>query len=91
MKIMKDYHDLHLKRDVLLLPGVLKTYESYSSHYLSGPALSWGAMLNLINIELELISNEDMYLFLEKDMRGGVSYISRRHSKAKNQESKHII
>ena len=64
------------------------------------PALSWDAMLNMTKIKLELISDPDMYIFFEKGMRGGVSYISNRYSKANNkylksydptQESKHII
>ena len=49
--------------------------------------------------ELELISNTGMHLFFEKDMRGGVSSISKRYSQANNkylksydpqQDSKHI-
>ena len=57
-------------------------------------------MLNMINIELELISYDDMYLFFEKGMRSEVSYISKKYSKANNkylksydpkQKSKHII
>ena len=68
--------------------------------YLSAPALCWDAMLNMTKVELELISDLDMYIFFEKGMRGGVSYISNRYSKANNkylksydpkQESKHII
>ena len=47
-------------------------------------SLSWDAMLNMKKTELELIPDSDMYLFFEKDMRGGVSYISKRNSKAKN-------
>ena len=39
-------------------------------------------MLKMTGIELELISNTDMHLFIEKDLRGGISYISKRHSKA---------
>ena len=54
---MKDCHDLHLKRDVLLLPDVfekfennsLKNYGLCSSHYLGAPALSWDVMLNMTN------------------------------------------
>ena len=108
MKTMKDYYKLYLKCNVLLLADVfenfrnnrLKNYESCSSHYLSPPALIWDAMLNMTKVELEFISDPDMYLFLEKDMRGGVSYVSKRYSKSKNnylksynpkQESNHII
>ena len=57
-------------------------------------------MLNLTKIKVEFIPDPDMYIFFKKDMRGGVSYISSRYSKAynnylkfydPNQESKHII
>ena len=55
-------------------------------------------MLNITKVELELISDADMYFFFEKNMR--VSYIYSRYSQANNknlksydpkQESKHII
>ena len=67
---------------------------------MSAPALSLDAMLNMTKVELELISDAYMYLFFQKGMRGGVSYISNRYSKANNkylksyhqkQDSKHII
>ena len=38
----------------------------------------------MTNIELKLISNTEMLLFIEKGMRGGISYISKRYSKANN-------
>ena len=40
-------------------------------------------MLKITGIELEKINEIDMYLFLEKGMRGGISYISKRYSKSK--------
>ena len=48
MKTMKDYHDLYLKCDILLLADVcenfgnnsLKNYGLCPSHYLSAPGLS---------------------------------------------------
>ena len=49
-----------------------------SSDHLSAPVLS------LTIVGLELIPDADMYLFLGKSMRGGVSYISERYSKASN-------
>ena len=53
-------------------------------HYFSSPGLSWDAMLKMTKIELELIDDIDMHLFIEKGMRGGVSYIAKRHGKANN-------
>ena len=84
MKTMKDYHDLRLKFDVLLLSDVFEKFKNNSlniyglcpSHYLNAPASGWDAMLNKTIVEHKLISDTDMYLFFEKSMRGGVSYIS---------------
>ena len=92
MKILKVYHDLYLKCDVLLLADIfekfrnnrLKNYGLCPSHYLSTPGLCWDAVLKLIKIKLELITGPDMYIFFEKGTRGGISYISYRYSKANN-------
>ena len=51
-------------------------------HYVSNPGLSWDACLKMTNVTLELITDPDHYLFIEKGMRGGVSMISHRHAKA---------
>ena len=84
------YHDLYLKTDVLLLCNVferlislcLKYYQLVPSHYFSSPGLSWDAMLKMTGIQLENIHNIDIHLFLEKGIRVGVSYISKRYSKS---------
>ena len=103
MKTMKDYHDLYLNCDVLLLADVfeklrnnsLKNYGLRPSHYLSAPGLRWDA-----KIVLEFIPDLDMYIFFEKGRRDRISYISNRYSKANDkhlksydpkEESKHII
>ena len=85
MKKKKNYYNLYLKCDVLLLADAFEKFTSNSlknyglclSHYLSAPALSWDAMINMTKVELELIPGPDMYLFFEKYMRGGVSYNSK--------------
>ena len=51
---------------------------------MSAPALNWDAILYLTKVELELISDADMYVFFEKVMRGGVSYIFNRYKKSNN-------
>ena len=79
MKTMGDYCDLYLKTDAFLLADVsekfidmcLKYYELDPCHYFRNPGLSWDAMLKMTGIELRLISNIGMYLFVEKGMRGG--------------------
>ena len=52
-------------------------------NYFSSPGLSWDAMLKVTEIELDLISDIDMHLFIEKGIGGGISYIAKRHSRAK--------
>ena len=42
----------------------------------------------MTGIELELISDIDMYYFIEKAIRGGIRCITERHSKASNKYMK---
>ena len=93
MKTVGHYHNPYLKTDVLLLADVferfIKTYLDYYGldpcHYFTNPGLSWDAMLKMTGIKLDLISDTDMHLFIEEGIRGGISYISKRHSKAINE------
>ena len=92
MKTLRDYHDLYLETDVLLLADVFENFrktclESYKldpAHYVSAPSLSWDAFLKKSGEEIELVSDMDMFQFFEKGMRGGTSYIAHRHSTANN-------
>ena len=92
MKNMGDYHNHYLKKDVLLLADVyekfidtcLKYYGLDPCHYFSSPGLSWDAMLKMTGVKLEKISDIDKYLFIEKGLRGGISYIAKRYAKANN-------
>ena len=47
-----------------------------------------GCNVKMVGVELEKISNIDMYLFLEKGLRGGISYIAKRYMKANNKYMK---
>ena len=62
----------------------LRNYGLDPCHYCSSPELSWDAMLKMTEIELELISDTNIYLFLVKKMRVGISYIAKRFSKSSN-------
>ena len=81
-----------MKKDLLLidtfekfLSTCLKCYGLDPCHYFSAPGLSWDAMLKMTKIELEKVSDPDKYMFFEQGMRGGVSYINKRYSKANNE------
>ena len=84
---MGDYHDLYLKFDILLLADVFENFRSTClqyykldpCHYVTSPGLSWDAMLKMTDIKLELMSDIDMFQFVEKGTRGGISYIANRY------------
>ena len=87
---MGDYHDHYLKKDVLLLANVfekfidtcLKFYGLDPCHYFSSAELSWNAMLKMTGMRLENVVDIDMYLFIKKGLRQGISYIAKRYSEA---------
>ena len=89
---MGNYHDHYLKKGALLLADVfekfidtcLKYYGLDPCHYFTSPRLSWDTMLKMIDITLEKISDIDKHLFIEKVLRGGISYIAKRYAKANN-------
>ena len=93
---MGDYHNLYLRSDILLLADVfenfrktcLENYKLDPCHYFTSPGLSWDAMLKMTNIKLELMTDIDMFQFIEKGLRGGISYIANRYGKANNKYMK---
>ena len=95
IKTLGEYHNLWLKPDVLFLTDVfekfirtcLNYYSSDPSHYFSSPGLSFDAMLKMSGIKLDLISDINVHLFIEKEMKGGISYIAKRHSKINDCDS----
>ena len=82
-----DYHDLYVVTDTLLLADIfenfrnvcLDKYDLDPAHYYSSPGLSWDAVLKKTGAELELLTNQDMHLFIERGMRGGIPVPSKRY------------
>ena len=88
----KDYLELYNEIDVLLLADVfenfrdicLENYKIDPAYYYTSPGLFWDAMLKETKVELELLSDIDMYLFFKRMIRRGISMISNRYAKANN-------
>ncbi|XP_047035542.1 uncharacterized protein LOC124641502 isoform X1 [Helicoverpa zea] len=86
------YNDLYLKSDVLLLCDIfekfrqmcLKYYKLDPAHYVSSPGLSWDAMLLYTGVQLDLISDLEIYELLENGIRGGLAQCSLRYAKSNN-------
>ena len=95
---MRDYHDLYLKSDVLLLADVfenfrktcLKHYSLDPAHYYTSPGLAWDACLKETGQELELLHDYDMLMMFERGIRGGMTHIAKRYSEANNKYMKNF-
>jgi hypothetical protein len=69
MQTMQDYHDLYLQTDVVLLADVFEYFRAMSldfykldpRHHYRSPGLSFDACLRMTNVELELITDPDIY------------------------------
>ena len=90
-KTIRDYHDLYLKLDVLLLADVFENFQASclmrynldQEHYFTSPGLAWDARLKETGQELQLLHDYDMLMF-EKGFRGGITHVSKRYVEANN-------
>ena len=95
-KTIRDYHDLYLKSDVLLLSDVFQNfrktclhhYNLDPAHYYTSPGLAWDACLKETGQELQLLHDYDMLMMFERGIRGGISHISKRYAEANNKYMK---
>lgn len=91
-KTLGDYSDLYLKTDILLLAEVFEQFRTtcigvYSldpAHYYTLPGYTWDAMLKYTKVELELLTDVDMIMFIERGIRGGLSQCTLRFAKGNN-------
>ena len=75
-----EYHDLYVQSDTLLLADVfenfrnkcLEIYELDRIYFVSAPGLGWQACLKKTGVKLELITDYDMLLMIEKGITGGI-------------------
>jgi hypothetical protein len=89
---IRDYHDLYLKTDVLLLADVFESFRTATlrtlgldpAYYVSGPQLSWDCMMKMTRCQLTLLTDPEMFNMLNANLRGGITMISKRYAKANN-------
>ncbi|CAH3166485.1 unnamed protein product [Porites lobata] len=89
---IRDYHDLYLKSDVLLLSDVfenfrktcLNHYKLDPVHYYTSPGLAWDACLKETGQHLQLLNDYDTLMMIERGIRGGITHISKRYAEANN-------
>ena len=80
IKNLGEYRDLYVKSDTLLLSDVfenfrnksIEMYELDPIYFVSSPGLAWQACLKKARVKLELLTDYDMLLMIEKGIRGGI-------------------
>ena len=66
----------------------IEIYELDPAHFLSAPGLAWQACLKKTKVKLELLTDIDMLLMVEKGIRGGICQAIHRHAKVNNKYMK---
>ena len=91
-KNLLDNSILYLKTDLCHISDVFQKFSNFAyeiceidpRHSYTLPGFSWQSMLKMTKIELELISDPDMYLFLMDTIRGGISVCNKKQVIADN-------
>ena len=95
IKNLDEYHDLYVQSDTLLADVYedfrnmcLNIYELDPAYFVSAPGLAWQACLKKTGVKLELLTDYDMLLMIEKALRGGICQATHRYAKANNKYMK---
>lgn len=92
IKNLGQLQDLYVMSDTAILADIFENFRKISleyygldpAHYMSAPGLGWDAALKMTGIELELLTDQNMHIFFERQIRGGISIVSKRQVKANN-------
>lgn len=92
LKTFRQFHDLYMESDVMLLADVferfrndsLKNYGLDPAHFATAPGLSWHACLKMTKIRLDVVRDPDMNMFIDKSGPGGMSEATTPYLRANN-------
>ena len=62
----------------------LQIYDLDPIYFVSAPGLAWQAFLKKTKVKLELLTDYNMLLMVEKGIRGGICQAMHRYAKANN-------
>ena len=93
---LAEYHDLYVQSDTLLLVDVFETlrnmcleiYELDLAKFLSAPGLAWQSALKKAKVKLDLLTDIDMLLMVEKGISGGICHSIYWYAKVNNKYMK---
>ena len=96
IKNQGEYHDLYFQSDTLLISDTYKNfrnmclniYELDPVYFVSAPVLAWQACLKRTGVKLELLTDYNMILMIEKGIRCGICQATHRYAKANNKYMK---
>ena len=96
IKNLAKYHNLYVQSNTLLLDDVfenfrnmcLKIHDLDLACFLTAPGLAWQAALKRTKVKLDLLTDVDMLLMVEKDVTGGICHSICQYEKANNKYTK---
>ena len=96
LKYLGEYYDLYVQSDSLLSTDVfenfrntcLEIYELDPAKFLSAPGLTWQASFKKAKVKLDLVTDIDMLLIVEKSFRGGICHSIYWYTKANDKYMK---
>ena len=91
-KNLRKYHDLYVQSNTILLADVfenlrnmsLKVYKLNRAKFLSAPGLAWQVALKKTIVKLDLLTDINMLLMLEKSIWGRIFHPIYRYAEANN-------
>ena len=91
-KNLRKYHDLYVQSNTILLADVfenlrnmsLKVYKLNRAKFLSAPGLAWQVALKKTIVKLDILTDINMLLMLEKSIGGRIFHPIYRYAEANN-------